>query len=35
VEWALISDESIAAGTKVEVTEAEVGKLHIKAVESE
>lgn len=35
VEWALISDEPIAAGTKVEVTEAEVGKLHIKAVEPE
>ncbi|WP_392386930.1 NfeD family protein [Marinomonas primoryensis] len=33
VEWALISEKPIAAGTKVEVTMAEVGKLHIKAVE--
>ena len=35
VNWALISDKPIEAGTKVEVTEAEVGKLHIKAVEPE
>jgi inner membrane protein len=32
VEWSLVSDELIEAGTKVEVTEAEVGKLHIKAI---
>ncbi|WP_219703954.1 NfeD family protein [Marinomonas lutimaris] len=32
VEWSLVSDEFIEAGTKVEVTEAEVGKLHIKAI---
>jgi len=35
VEWALISEEPIEAGTKVEVTEAEVGKLHIKAIKPE
>ncbi|ETI61971.1 NfeD family protein [Marinomonas profundimaris] len=34
VDWALISEESIEAGTKVEVTEAEVGKLHIQAVKA-
>jgi inner membrane protein len=33
VEWTLVSDVFIAAGTKVEVTEAEVGKLHIKAID--
>lgn len=32
VEWSLVSEEPIEAGTKVEVTEAEVGKLHIKAM---
>ena len=32
VEWSLVSEEPIEAGTKVEVTEAEVGKLHIKAI---
>ncbi|UTW01057.1 NfeD family protein [Marinomonas rhizomae] len=32
IEWSLVSDEFIEAGTKVEVTEAEVGKLHIKAI---
>lgn len=30
IEWSLVSEEPIAAGTKVEVTEAEVGMLHIK-----
>lgn len=33
VEWSLVSEEPIEAGTKVEVTEAEVGKLHIKAMD--
>ncbi|MCW4630047.1 MULTISPECIES: NfeD family protein [Marinomonas] len=33
VEWSLVSEEFIEAGTKVEVTEAEVGKLHIKAID--
>lgn len=32
IDWVLICEEPIEAGTKVEVTEAEVGKLHIKAV---
>ncbi len=32
VEWSLISVEEIEAGTRVEVTEAEVGAFHIKAV---
>lgn len=32
IEWSLVSEEPIEAGTKVEVTEAEVGKLHIKAI---
>ncbi|QUX95435.1 activity regulator of membrane protease YbbK [Marinomonas sp. CT5] len=34
IEWSLISEDFIEAGTKVEVTEAEVGKLHIKAIGS-
>jgi len=34
VTWSLISNETIEAGTRVEVTEAEVGALHIKAVDS-
>ena len=33
VEWSLVSEEFIEAGTKVEVTEAEVGKLHIKSID--
>ena len=33
VEWSLVSEEFIEAGTKVEMTEAEVGKLHIKAID--
>jgi hypothetical protein len=32
VEWALVSEEYIEAGIKVEVIEAEVGKLHIRAI---
>lgn len=32
ITWCLISEEHLAAGTKVQVTEAEVGKFHIKAV---
>ncbi|MEI8632710.1 NfeD family protein [Vibrio sp. PP-XX7] len=35
VDWKLISLTPIEAGTRVEVTEAEVGAFHIKAVESE
>ena len=34
VEWSLVSEELIEAGTKVEIVEAEVGKLHIKAISS-
>jgi membrane protein implicated in regulation of membrane protease activity len=34
VNWTLISDEAIEAGTRVEVIEAEVGAFHIKAVNS-
>ncbi|MGO3346136.1 MAG: NfeD family protein [Marinomonas sp.] len=32
VNWALISEERIEIGTRVEVTDAEVGAFHIKAV---
>jgi len=34
VNWTLMSDEAIEAGTRVEVIEAEVGAFHIKAVNS-
>ncbi|WP_394180234.1 NfeD family protein [Marinomonas posidonica] len=33
VKWQLISQQPLEAGTRVEVTEAEVGMFHIKAVE--
>lgn len=32
IDWKLISEETIEAGTRVEVIEAEVGILHIKAL---
>ena len=32
VEWSLVSEEPIDAGTRVEVIEAEVGILHIRAI---
>ncbi len=32
VEWSLVSEEPIEAGTRVEVIEAEVGILHIRAI---
>lgn len=35
VNWSLISEELIEAGTRVEVTEAEVGAFHIKATRSD
>jgi inner membrane protein len=31
IDWTLVSNEALSAGTKVEVTEAEVGVFHIKA----
>ena len=32
INWKLIASENIAAGTRVEVTQVDVGKFHIKAV---
>jgi membrane protein implicated in regulation of membrane protease activity len=34
IDWKLVSSETLAVGTKVEVTEAEVGVFHLKAAHS-
>jgi membrane protein implicated in regulation of membrane protease activity len=32
INWKLIASENLAAGTRVEVTQVDVGKFHIKAI---